>query len=47
MFVLQDKDSMPLPSRDKNIKGFGMLHYFSLATVHYTIFFSCILSLYV
>ena len=30
---LQDKDSMPLSSRDKNLKGFGMLRDFSLATV--------------
>lgn len=32
--LLQDKDSMPLSSRDKNLKGFGMLHDFSVATVH-------------
>jgi hypothetical protein len=35
---LQDKDSIPLSSRGKNLKGFGMLHKFSPANAFYAVF---------
>lgn len=35
---LQDKDSIPLSSRGKNLKGFGMLHNFSLTNGFYATF---------
>lgn len=31
---LQDKDSIPLSSRDKNLKGFGMLRKFSFTDAY-------------
>jgi hypothetical protein len=37
---LQDKDSIPLSSRDKNLKGFGTLHDYSFNAICFMIF-SC------